>query len=75
MIVFLSHSTKDGDFVKVLAAGMTAAGFEPWLCEASIEPSADWVEEIEQGLKAADLVLLVWSPDARWEGHRNSVAR
>ena len=64
MNVFLSHSTKDADFVKALAARMTAEGFTPWLCESSIAPATDWVEEIEKGLKAADLVLLVWSPDA-----------
>src|SRR5271166_6600486 len=64
MNVFLSHSTKDTDFVKALAARMTAKGFTPWLCESSIAPATDWVEEIEKGLKAADLVLLVWSPEA-----------
>src|SRR5271157_1957835 len=64
MTVFLSHSTKDGDFVEKLAIALEASGFTPWLCETSIEPAANWVEEIDKGLKAAHLVLLVWSPDA-----------
>ena len=64
MTVFLSHSTKDADFVEKLAIALEASGFTPWLCETSIEPAADWVEEIDKGLKAAHLVLLVWSPDA-----------
>src|SRR5271157_788124 len=64
MTVFLSHSTKDGDFVEKLAIALDSEGFTPWLCETSIEPAANWVEEIEKGLKAAHLVLLVWSPNA-----------
>ncbi len=64
MRVFLSHSTRDRAFVETLAARMRASGFEPWLCESSIEPASNWVEEIDKGLKASDLVLLVWSPDA-----------
>ena len=64
MTVFLSHSTKDAKFVTQLAERMTAEGFKPWLCETSIGPATNWVEEIDNGLKAAHLVLLVWSPDA-----------
>src|SRR5271157_911098 len=64
MTVFLSHSTKDADFVEKLAIALEASGFTPWLCETSIEPAANWVEVIDKGLKAAHLVLLVWSPDA-----------
>lgn len=47
-----------------LASGLTADGFTPWLCEMSIAPAANWVQEIESGLRAADLVLLLWSPEA-----------
>ena len=64
MKVFLSHSTKDKEFVQQLAKAMEAAGFDAWRCEDSIQAQADWIEEIEKGLKAADIVLLVWSPDA-----------
>src|SRR5271166_1223034 len=64
MKVFLSHSTKDKDFVEKLAAAMTASGFTPWLCEVDIEKGANFVAEISKGLKDTDLTLLVWSPDA-----------
>src|SRR3974390_273054 len=64
MKVFLSHSTKDADFVKKLAHAMEANGFTPWLCEEDIEISANFVAEISRGLKESDLTLLVWSPDA-----------
>ncbi len=64
MKVFLSHSTRDKDFVEKLAVAMTASGFEPWVGEEDIEKGANFVAEISKGLKQADLTLLVWSPDA-----------
>jgi hypothetical protein len=63
MKVFVSHSTKDKDFVEKLAPAMIASGFTPWLCEVDIEISANFVAEISKGLKESDLILLVWSPD------------
>src|SRR5271165_1838741 len=64
MKVFLSHSTRDKDFVEKLAAAMTAGGFEPWLCEVDIEKGANFVSKINEGLAQSDIALLVWSPDA-----------
>ena len=64
MKVFLSHSTRDKDFVEKLAAAMTASGFKPWLCEVDIEKGANFVAEINEGLAQSDIALLVWSPDA-----------
>src|SRR3974377_632929 len=64
MKVFLSHSTKDKDFVKKLAITLDANGFTPWRCEEDIESGANFVAEISRGLKESDLTLLVWSPDA-----------
>jgi len=37
MKVFLSHSTKDADFVKQLAAAITSAASEPWRYEVDVE--------------------------------------
>jgi len=31
--VFLSHSTKEGDFVKKFAEELKHEGIDPWLCE------------------------------------------
>jgi len=64
MNVFLSHSTKDGDFVKKLATALEANGFTPWLCEVDSEKGANFVAKINEGLAQSDLALLVWSPDA-----------
>jgi tetratricopeptide (TPR) repeat protein len=62
--VFLSHSTRDKDFVLQLAAAMRDAGFDPWLCEVDVEKNDNFVAEIEKGLTACDVALLIWSPDA-----------
>jgi hypothetical protein len=64
MKVFLSHSTRDKDFATQLAESMRQENFDPWLCETSIDPATNWVDEINKGLQDADLTLLIWSPDA-----------
>jgi tetratricopeptide (TPR) repeat protein len=64
MKVFLSHSTKDKQFVQALAAQLEAEKIEPWLCEVDIEFGHNFVAEIEEGLRDADLAVLFWSPEA-----------
>jgi tetratricopeptide (TPR) repeat protein len=71
MKVFLSHSTKDKAFVQTLAQQMQSVCIEPWLCEVDVLVGDDFVEQIERGLREADVTLLVWSPDAAnsaWTG-------
>src|SRR5262245_13375118 len=64
MKIFLSHSTKDKQFVQTLAHELEAEGIEPWLCEVDIERGDNFVAKIEEGLREADLTLLFWSPEA-----------
>src|SRR6202162_4201643 len=64
MKVFLSHSTKDKQFVQTLAAELEAEKIKPWLCEVDIELGENFVAEIEEGLRDADLTVLFWSPEA-----------
>ncbi|MGA2263626.1 MAG: TIR domain-containing protein [Acidobacteriota bacterium] len=67
--VFLSHSTKDGEFVKKLAAEFERELITPWLCEVDIIAGDNFVTEIEEGLSSSDLAIVAWSPDAassRW---------
>src|SRR5271157_4136936 len=64
MTVFLSHSTKDADFVEKLAIALAASGFTPWRCEVDIEKGANFVSKINEGLAQSDLALLVWSQHA-----------
>jgi hypothetical protein len=64
MKVFLSHSTKDKQFVQTLAAELETEKIEPWLCEVDIEYGHNFVAKIEEGLRDADLAVLFWSPEA-----------
>jgi tetratricopeptide (TPR) repeat protein len=64
MKVFLSHSTKDKQFVQTLASELEAEKIEPWLCEVDIEFGQNFVAKIEEGLRDADLTIVFWSPEA-----------
>src|SRR5271166_5441577 len=64
MKVFLSHSTKDKQFVQMLAEQLEAEKIEPCVCEVDIELGNNFVAKIEEGLRDADLTILFWSPEA-----------
>jgi hypothetical protein len=64
MKVFLSHSTKDKQFVQTLAAELETEKIEPWLCEVDVEFGDNFVAKIDEGLCHADLTVLFWSPEA-----------
>src|SRR5260370_3464139 len=64
MKVFLSHSTKDKQFVQTLAAELEAEKMERWLWEVDIELGDNFVAKIDEGLRDADLTVLFWSPEA-----------
>ena len=57
MKVFLSHSTKDKQFVQTLAAELETEKIEPWLCEVDIEFGDNFVAKIEDGLRDTDLTV------------------
>jgi tetratricopeptide (TPR) repeat protein len=67
--VFLSHSTKDGEFVKKLAEELDHEKITPWFCEVDIVAGDHFVAKIEEGLSTSDLAIVAWSPEAarsRW---------
>jgi len=64
MKVFLSHSTKDKQFVQTFADALKAEDIEPWICEIDVEFGGNFVAKIEEGLRDADLAVLFWSPEA-----------
>jgi TIR domain len=64
MKVFLSHSTKDKQFVEALAAELEAENIQSWICEVDVEFGGNFVAKIEEGLRDADLTVLFWSPEA-----------
>jgi|SRR5580704_13138333 hypothetical protein len=70
MKVFLSHSTKDKEFVQKLAAALIGDGFEAWLCQVDLDWGDNFVAKIEDGLAQCDVAVLVWSPNARYQTGR-----
>jgi TIR domain/NB-ARC domain len=64
MKVFLSHSTKDQQFVRTFAAELKAENIQSWICEVDVEFGGNFVAKIEEGLRDADLTILFWSPEA-----------
>ena len=62
--VFLSHSSKDKPFVRMLADELEAGGeIKVWLDEREIDYGDNSVLKMEEGLDA-DAVLLILSPDS-----------
>ena len=62
--LFISYSRKDADFVRVLHEALSHSNYNAWVDWADIPITADWWEEIQRGIEAADTFLFVISPDA-----------
>ena len=63
-VVFISYSRKDIDFVHRVFDVLTARDRDPWADWQDIPPTADWLDEIYQGIEAADSFLFVISLDS-----------
>lgn len=61
-IVFISHSSKDKEFVRQLSADLKEVGHTPWLDEWEIQVGDCIVRAVNDGLIRADFVVLVLSP-------------
>ncbi len=64
MKIFLSHSTKDEEFVEKLALTLVANEFDVFRCEVDIDKLENFVAKINDGLVQSDICLLIWSPNA-----------
>jgi len=62
--VFISYSRKDGDFVRKVYDGFKAMEKEVWVDFEDIPLSADWWQEIEAGIDAAETFIFVLTPDS-----------
>lgn len=62
--VFISYSRKDKEFVKTLHVALSANSCETWVDWQDIPLTADWWQEIERGIEAADTFVFVLSADA-----------
>ncbi|KAM3092149.1 toll/interleukin-1 receptor domain-containing protein [Phormidesmis sp. 146-12] len=62
--VFISYSRKDKDFVRALHAALVQQNRETWVDWEDIPLTADWWQEIQSGIEAADTFVFVVSPDS-----------
>jgi hypothetical protein len=67
--VFISHSSLDKGFVRMLATDLAEAGHAPWLDEWKIRVGESIPLKISEGIKSSDVVVVVLSEHAvssRW---------
>jgi hypothetical protein len=63
--VFISHSSKDLDFVFANVKGVfDELGFCAWCSATSVRLASDWEQQIRRALLQADWFVVVLSPDA-----------
>lgn len=67
--VFLSHSSKDKEFVRRLAKSLRSLGIAPWFDEVEIKPGDSLFGKIGEGLASSDYLFAVMSANSiasRW---------
>jgi WD40 repeat protein len=62
--VFISYSRRDREFVGALSRALTTREYAVWVDEKDIPATAEWRQEIDAGIAAADAFLFVISPDS-----------
>src|SRR3954453_8959849 len=62
--LFISYSRKDRAFVERLHADLEARGKDVWVDWTDIPPTADWLEQITDGIREANSFVFVISPDS-----------
>lgn len=74
--IFISHSHKDKDKARFLADELKGFEYRVWIDNLEIEPGEDWPDEIETGIDSSEIILVVWTKDAKnskWV--KNEIAR
>src|SRR5690606_634338 len=62
---FISHSTRNNDFTRLLAESLRKHGFEVWVDLDSIRDGDPWLRSIEAAIEACDAAVVVMSQAAR----------
>ena len=69
MKFFLSHSSKDKDFVRKVAEDLFINGYEVWFDEWELDWGDSLFEKIEEGIKESNFLIIVISSNSiksRW---------
>ncbi len=62
--IFLSYSRDDLHFVEELAKDLENAGYDVWYDLTDIEGGDRWAQEIQEGIKESEILVIVVSPNA-----------
>ncbi len=62
--IFVSYSRKDSIVAKKLIASITSMELDVWVDWEDIPPAVGWLDQILQGIEAADAFLFLVSPDS-----------
>lgn len=62
--VFISHSSVDKPFAKILCMDLEANGYIPWLDEWDIKVGESIPERISNGLEEADFIIVILSENS-----------
>lgn len=60
--VFISYSRKDIAFAHILHDMLRARKLDPWIDWEDIPPSADWLNEVQRAIEAANSFIFILSP-------------
>jgi TIR domain-containing protein len=59
--VFISYSSDDSDFAELAKVKLEENSIEVWLDQGELHPGDDWRDEIDAGLSASDVLIVVLS--------------
>ena len=62
--LFISHSTKDTEFVRQLAQALTEMGMNVWIDITDIPAGMNWSTAVQKALDECEAMLVVISPEA-----------
>lgn len=62
--IFVSYSRRDSRFVESVKPELENLGLDVWLDLDAIPPSANWRDEIQDGIERCEALILIVSPDS-----------
>jgi hypothetical protein len=61
--IFISHSSKDKEFARLLRNSLHAENIDTWFDEDDILVGDDFIQSMEEGLEQSDFIAIVLSPN------------
>jgi hypothetical protein len=67
--IFFSYSRKDSDTAREIVSRLRSVGFTVWQDIQAIRGGENWIKAIQNGVREAEIVLLLWSKassESKW---------